>query len=55
MVSYIDWTEVVFDVVDGRAEATEVVSWAAEQWRENKSGLKAASKSEARQWAQNRL
>lgn len=51
MVEYTEWTAILFDEYPG-AEATEVISVAATHWNRNKAGLKAASKTEARQYAQ---
>lgn len=55
MVSYSEWTSIVFEVAPDSADATEVISWAAARWRERKSDLEDASQREARNWADRQL
>lgn len=55
MVQYTKWTEIVFRVAPDDAPATEVVSWAAARWQERKDDIKAATVSEAEQWARKQL
>lgn len=55
MVSYTEWTSIVFDVAPSSAEASEIVSWAAARWRERKSDLEDATEAEARSWARSKL
>lgn len=47
MVSYQRWTEAVFDAAPASADATDVISFAAQEWRKNKADLQAASVAEA--------
>lgn len=46
MVTYQRFVQIVFDEADGNA--TELMSWAAERWRNNKDTLSAATVAEAR-------
>lgn len=57
MVSYTEWTSIVFDLAGDRRGVTqqEIISWAAKRWNERKSDLKAASREEARRWASKKL
>lgn len=55
MVTYQQWTSIVFDVAPRTADAPEVISWAASRWRERKSDLQDASKREARDWARRQI
>lgn len=55
MVSYQKWTSIVFEVAPSSAESSEVISWAAKEWRNRKEALQEATVSEARDHAQRRL
>lgn len=55
MVTYTEWTSIVFEVAPTGATQQDIISWAAARWNERKEGLKAASKREARQWASQKL
>lgn len=55
MVSYTEWTEIVFEVAPDSADATDVISWAAAEWNHRKEALEAASKSEARDHARSEV
>lgn len=52
MVTYTEWTSIVFEVAPADADAPDVISWAAARWRERKEDLRAASKADARRYAQ---
>jgi hypothetical protein len=54
MVDYQTWTSIVFEIAADE-DATEVISWAAARWREHRQDLRAATKSEAREWARHKL
>lgn len=52
MVQYTKWVSLVWEQVDAdQVEATEVTKFAAQEWR-NEPGLKDATVSEARDYAQ---
>lgn len=55
MVTYTEWTSIVFEIAPSSASAPEVVSWAAARWRERKADLLDASRTEARKWAAEQL
>lgn len=55
MVSYTEWTEIVFEVAPNDVAATEVISWAAAEWNHRKAALKDASKREAREHARSQV
>lgn len=55
MVEYSEFVSLVFEQAPSNAEATEVVSWAADRWNDRRDDLQDASKREVRDWLARKL